>query len=729
MTARSRSLLLRLAAVAVLFAGLAAVRVHEAIALLPNPLTVDLVLGQGELPRSEPLIVAGESNRGDFLTVRFVDPHTVTFVYDSWGHAGIVSQPVTFEPGARLRLIIEMPALNRLNLDTASSTDRVRISAGGVAVLDTIAHYFPRDPGKIYFAENPLGGAACGPLLRGRIFTENGRELRGTPALGFPVKTRLLKLRSLLVGWAQAQPRQVLSLLFVCLATVFLPHKLIEGRLTPGAVARGAVRHRWFLGAAGLATLGFTWLVTLGTFRFNEREVFGNFYDYQAASLLEGRLDVPWEAIGGEAFEARGKVYGYFGPTPALLRLPFVASGLAFGKLSRACMLTYFVASLLAAYLILREGLCFQRRGPATTADDANDVPAPFAVCVLTASAGWGSTIFFLGSRGLIFHEAILGGIALALWSGWCSLRFVRAPASRWWIGALVCGILSIHTRPPTGLFALTLLGCVGVALALRQYRAQAAVAGRWSIFPKSLRRYAGIGALCAGGALSLNGLAYLKFGVFEAAPLRMSKPYENPERLAHIDGKSFHAVNLPFNFYTYVIRPNFRLERGFPWIYLGSPIPGYYFPKAKIDLPDHTLALPYAMPSLFGLATLGCLGAMFTAPGLRPAVVTVWLAALPMTIALFAAVATAQRYTGDFCPLLITAAALALAALEPARPPWRLWFQAIIIATTLAGIAVTVALTLHYQGETLWGVPEEARLNYQHLRQTIDHVFGLPPP
>ncbi len=107
------------------------------------------------------------------------------------------------------------------------------------------------------------------------------------------------------------------------------------------AVTHQATRHRWFLVAALIATFGFTWLVTLGSFRFNAREIFGNFYDHQAVSLFAGRLDVPGDAIGGEAFEAHGKLYGYFGPTPALLRLPLVASGLAFGKLSRACMVLY----------------------------------------------------------------------------------------------------------------------------------------------------------------------------------------------------------------------------------------------------------------------------------------------------------------------------------------------------------------------------------------------------
>lgn len=491
--------------------------------------------------------------------------------------------------------------------------------------------------------------------------------------------------------------------------------------------ATGAWHHRWFLGASAIATLGFTWLVTLGTFRFAEREVFGNFYDYQAASLLEGRLDVPEEAIGGEAFEAHGKLYGYFGPTPALLRLPFVLTGLAFGQLSRAFMVAYFAGCLCAAYLLLIEGLRLTA-GAATPADDAVATPSPLATCLLVFNVGWGSTIFFLGSRGFIFHEAILAGIVFALWSSWCSLRFLARPASRWWLGALACGLLSLHARPPTGLFALTLLGSVAVALAVRQLRHRASSGGGSIAAPGALRRYVPIGAACAACALTLQGLAYLKFGVFDPAPLSISRPYRNPERLAAIDGQSLHAVNLPFNFYTYLVRPNYRIEAGFPWIYLGSTVPGHYFPKAKIDLADHTLAITYAMPGLFTLATVGCLGAALLAPALRSAIGLVWLASLPMTLVLFAAVATAQRYTGDFCPLLITAASLALAALPRCPPPWQSVWPPIALVTGAAGVAVTVALTLHYQGETLWGVPEPTRANYRQLRHTIDRCFDLAP-
>ena len=385
-------------------------------------------------------------------------------------------------------------------------------------------------------------------------------------------------------------------------------------------------------------------------------------------------------------------------------------------------MVLYFVATLIAAYLLLRDATVLARRRFGAAAAE----PSPFAVVALVASVGYGSTVFFLGSRGLIFHEAILAGITFSLWSCWCALRHLQTPAQRWWVAALVLGLLALHSRPPTGLFALTLLGCVVVALAVRDgLRARADSLVCW---PHVLR-HAGVRVVCLAGLLTLNGLAYLKFKTFDPAPLRMSRPYQNNDRLAHIEGKSFHAVNLPYNLYTYVLRPNFRIERGFPWIYLGNPDTAKFFPRAKIDLPDHTLGMPYAMPSLFFLATLGGLAAFFAVPAHRWALIAIWAAAVPLTVALFAAIATAQRYTGDFCPFLTCGAVFGLAAAECVPAPWRWLTRTIIALATIAAMVVTIAITLHYQGDYLWGVPKETQQNYQQIRRRMDAFFGHTAP
>ena len=234
-----------------------------------------------------------------------------------------------------------------------------------------------------------------------------------------------------------------------------------------------------------------------------------------------------------------------------------------------------------------------------------------------------------------------------------------------------------------------------------------------------ALPRHLGIGALCVLGVLTFNGLSYLKFKTFDGAPLRYSRPY-GPERLAHIEGKSFHVANIPYGFYSYFMRPHFRVEPKFPWLYLGSTHPAPEFPDAKLDLPDHTLAIPWSMPGLFFLSTLGCAAAFFCHPAARCAILVTWAAVLPMSVALFAAIATAQRYTGDWIPFLVGAAAIGLAALETASPRLRLALRALLFGCTLAAILLTFALTLHYQRETVWGVPEEFRQSYQKLRTRL---------
>jgi len=670
-----------------------------------SPLSVELELDPGTTSGSDPLIVSGRKDAGDFLSIHFLDAHTVRLAYDSWGIPAILSPPIPLPSTRRLRLAIELPALRQVQgaEPTWTPRDRVRLVCEGQTVLETPVHFFVRETGHIWFGENPLGGTACGPVLRGRMRDDTGRILRGSAAGIFTVRERW-------TGWLLQHPGNVLLLLLLSGALAYGAHHLVVFAAKERCW-RLAVRHRWFLGTTAACSLVFTWMVTFGSFQLRYPEVFGNFYDYQAASFLEGRLDVPETAVGGEAFEAKGKFYGYFGPTPALLRLPFNVVGVGFGQLSRLFMLLFFGASLTAAYLILCEAV---RRTRPPGAPDSAAPPSPFATLTLLLSTGLGSTVFYLGSRGVIFHEAILAGIAFALWSTWCSLRHLYEPDRRWWIGALVCGLLSLHSRPPTGLFALTLLGGIVLFHFFGQRR-------------HGLYRSLAIIAGCAVGVLSLNGLGYLKFGVFEAAPLRLSRPYADPARLAYIDGKSFHLVNLPYNFDNYILRPNYRIDPGFPWFYIESRTPGRYFPKAKIDLPDRTLALPYAMPSLFGLATLGCLAALLRAPRLRWPITALWAAVLPMTLALFAAVATAQRYTGDFCPFLIAAGTFGLSALEGGNQRLRRVARGALSLATLAAIAVTFPLTLHYQRETVWGVPEESRQAYQQFRHRVDAFFGRP--
>jgi hypothetical protein len=686
-------------------AGLFALLALSALALryylppLPGALDLAVVFAPSRAGASEPLAVTGQAGAGDFVYVKFLDETTVAFGYDRWGAGGPVSAPVKIQPGVRYALRLELPSLAQVRGSAGRAPERLRVALNGAIVLEAPARYEERRASRAWFGENPIGGSSCGPHFSGELFRADGRPICGGVR-------QILSVRDRIAGWLWFGRWQVLGILLGSLGVGWAAAGLARtrGRALREYLARHRLGpHRWFITAAGLCVIAFSWLITGGTGQFIFPESFGNFYDCQAASLLQGRLDVPGSAISGEAFVVDGKSFGYFGVTPALLRLPFVIFDVAFGELSRCFMLGYYLACLVAAYAILRHAT--RRLG----GDDAR--PSPWAMVLFTLCVGLGSTLFFLGSRAYIYHEAILCGGVFALWSVWCSLRWLQAPDSRAWLGALGCGVLAVHARPSSGLFALTMVGCTAVAVALAQ---------------KKFRRPLLVAALSVAGVLSFNGLSYLKFKTFDGSPFRYSVQY-TPERRARFDNKNFHAVNLPHNLDVYVLRADFSLKPNFPWFYGGGQ-PRRHHPEAKMDLTEMTVGLPFAMPGLFALALVGGIWTYVRSATLRRPLLVLGAALLPMALALFTAVVTSHRYTADFVPWLIAVAALALALLD-AESGWRRRaFLAAASTLAILSIAIAAALSLHFQGEQVWGVPDETKQCYQQLRRRVDAFFGVKP-
>jgi hypothetical protein len=673
---------------------------------LPEPLTVDLVLGRAEAGRTEPVITAGRTGAGDFLFVRHLDGERVSFGYEPWGGPATLSSPVPLPADRRLRLRIEMPALNPYRAALAPPAGRLRLIANGAGVFDTEVRCHPRALAEIWFAENPIGGTTCEAGLTGHLLLADGRELRGDPAI-------LLTSGARLVSWLTVAKWPALGALLLGAATFWVWGRW-ERWTAPGepgggaaptrgrALARLVWRHRWFAGTAATGTIAFAGTISFGTFQLWQRDTFAEFFDYQAVSLLQGRLDVPGEAIGGEAFVFDGKNYGYFGLTPALLRVPFVIYDVGLGRLTRVFMVAYFAGTLLAAYLLLRAVKSILGYG--------DEPPSPWATLSFIGAIGLGSTLPYLGSLAYVYHEAILGGVVFAVWACWCALRHYAAPEGRWWLGSLVCGVLSVHARPPTGLFALCFLAAVGVVVVIQRRRDRTS----------PLRRQGAIAVLCGVGVLSFSGVSYLKFRTFEGCPLRYNVQYD-AARLARIDGKQFHLANLGINLEHYLFGPNFRLEPRFPYFFLIRGLRYDEWLGSKIDYHEPTLGVPYAMPALFALATLGGLAAWRRYPAQRLLIAGTWVAGMPMSLAMLTAIAFTHRYTADFCPLLITAAAFGTAGLEPGTGRRRVVARTAVAFAVLGSVLITSAITLHYQGKEVWGVPGEARARYQNLCDRID--------
>ena len=468
--------------------------------------------------------------------------------------------------------------------------------------------------------------------------------------------------------------------------------------------AAGPAAWRGHLGfgvAALTCVLAFGWIVTFGTFKFVAEDSFGSFYDHQAAAWLKGRWDVPEAALQGESFIVNGKVFGYFGPTPALFRLPLVALGVGFASTTRIWMLLHFIACLGAAYALYLLALRWSEPRARANA---------WTAVIFTVVVGMGSTLFFLGSRAYVYHEAILCGAAFALWSVFCALRFLRSLESRWWIGAVACGVLAVQARAPSGLFALLVIGIVATGQIIPHLRAGSR---------KVAARFACIAGLSAVGLFSFNLVSYLKFGTIEGCPLRYNVQY-SAAQLAVLGHRNFHVSNLRFNTDTYLRRPIFELRDEFPYIYREF-IDRRAYPESRIAYRDPVLAIPWSMPALFILATAGSVLAFAIAPSSRRALRTLWAAGMIAALAMLTAVAVTHRYTADFVPFLISAAAFGLVAIERLPATLRVAARSAVILSVLVGTAVTLAITLHNQGKEVWGVPDEVRVNYAALRRAVD--------
>lgn len=676
---------------------------------LPGTITLRVTFAGGQAGVTEPFITTGSTAIGDFLVVRYLDANTAVFNYDSWSSGGPDSAPFQLEPGKPRVVQVTMPSLDGGPRAGKRVSGPLRVALDGHEIANAAVYYYSRTGEQIFFGNNPIGGTTGGGLFRGTIQTSDGRPLAGQPFILFSTSERFSH-------WITTYWEEVVALVFFALCIGFvqprfaawLETKPWEKLPVHPLTAHAAPPHLAFALTSLACVAVFIAVMTGGTFRLITEESFGTFFDYQAAAILNGRLDVPEPVLSGEAFIVEGKVYGYYGVMPALMRLPFVGFEALFGQMSRIAMVLYYLACLAGAYALL---VYFTRFacGPQAW-------PSRLATVLFVGSVGLGSSLFFLGSRAYIYHECILCGAAFALWSGYFTLRFVEEPARRWWFWALVTGLCAVQARPPAGLFALVVLGtAAGWHLLLQWHERRLGL------------RYALIGLGSVAAILSFNGMSWLKFRTFDGSPFKYAVQY-TAERRARFDNKNFHVANFGHNFDAYVRLPDFGLQRHFPWFVFDSSGKRPQYPRAKIDLEEPTLAMPYAMPALFFLAVIGGGWALCYAPSFRRPLTIVAIGSAPMCLALSMAIVTSHRYTADFCALLVIFGAAGLAVLDAEKLRYRRLALGVTAVLAVAAAFATLALSVRFQGELVWGVPDEAKRNYEALRTSADQFFGVTP-
>lgn len=487
---------------------------------------------------------------------------------------------------------------------------------------------------------------------------------------------------------------------------------------------RRRLRRAWLAGAVPTLLL-FTWVLTAGRGNFLQQQFFDDFFDLQGRAMLDGRLDVPADRVGFEGFITDGRTYIYFGLVPSLLRMPILVLTDQFdGRLTTLSMLAAAVVLAAAAFRLS----CVVRtmvRGRAPVGRVELWATAGLAVAVLIGPP------FFLASAAIVYHEAMLWGLALSIAGFDAVVRWQRDPTGRRLAVASALITLAILSRLSIALGPLLALAVTG-GLRLWQRARREPQAGLWPL----LRPAA---ALAAAGLVPMvlsMAVNYAKFHQLVGVPPdRQALAGEvGAGRRAVLEQHSLYVGldYLPTNLWQYFGPNGFELRPDFPWIDFPRGGPTRLDDDLVYDALDWCSSLPATVPLLCVLAVAGIVGAMRTRRERDQAsrVAPLLLGALAGSSIVMVFAYIANRYLNDLYPLVLVPGLLGFHMAGRAAARWRPPVRRALLAGAGALVALTLpvnlALALEYQYERGPAVPDDWRAEWIGWRVAAP---GAPDP
>jgi hypothetical protein len=116
--------------------------------------------------RREPILVTGQTERGDFIAVEYVAKGRARFVFDHWGKRAVLSPEFEFVPGKRYPLQVWHRSYGT---DPGSGRGSLRVELGDALNWAIDATMYRTDPLDRYVGVNPIGGSGCADRFSGRI--------------------------------------------------------------------------------------------------------------------------------------------------------------------------------------------------------------------------------------------------------------------------------------------------------------------------------------------------------------------------------------------------------------------------------------------------------------------------------------------------------------------------------------------------------------------------------
>jgi len=374
------------------------------------------------------------------------------------------------------------------------------------------------------------------------------------------------------------------------------------------------------------------WLFTMtGGGDIFVKEVLGGPYDSQTENFLRGNVGVDSNAIAHETMIVNGKVRMYFGPFPALFRIPlnFVYPP-GHGKWSRISGFCAGVIALFAFAGLVQTAL----RSSALSSNARNWIGN---ACVI--GFAFGSPLLLLLGNLSIYDEAIIWGLAWSLAALYfaCRSRTMEGVAlTRSLLAFSFCAGAALLSR---GTFGIPFI-LIAPLLAIRLFNRQA------------IRNISALFLPLGAAFVFYLFLSYARFGDFSGMNMKYNiNPVQRDFATKH---GLFRVERIPYSFADYFFLRGPRLQREAP-----------FFKAHRQDYRDETL---YVMPftetysSLLWSSSWILLGAVIgIAMLLRPggvdgvdrAIAAIFLL---QVIAILAFMGLCQRYIADLFPFLVFA-------------------------------------------------------------------------
>jgi hypothetical protein len=429
------------------------------------------------------------------------------------------------------------------------------------------------------------------------------------------------------------------------------------------------------------------WLFTMtGGRDIFVQEVLGGAYDSQAEHFLRGDVGVDAAASAHETMIVNGKVRMYFGPFPALLRIPlnFIYPA-GHGKWSRMSGFCAGIIALFAFAGLVKTALRSSPLSSRTRNWVGNACMIGFA---------FGSPLLLLLGNLSIYDEAIIWGLAWSLAALYfaCRSRTTEGTAlTRSLLAFSFCAGAALLSRATFG--ALFLL--VAPLLAIRLFHRQ------------PIRNIAAL-LLPLGAALVFYlFLSYARFGDFSGMNMRYSiNPIQRDFAVKH---GLFRLERVPYSFADYFVLRSPKLQREAPFL--------------KANRTDYRQETLYVMPftetysSVLWSSSWILLGAVIgVAMLLRPgggdgvdrAIAAIFLL---QVIVILSFMGLAQRYVAELFPFLIFAF---LIFLRQGKIAFQLRY--LFIGLVVVSVAINLLSTVSWLVEADMNVPEATRAKWNEF-------------